>query len=69
MNKDYGWPPFKSTETELKQMTDFLEDIKRISDNLPEAEYLEDIIQLRDETCLLRSKYSIVYAKLLEKSR
>jgi len=58
--------PLQSTESELNQIITFLEDLKKIVPHLPSEEYMEEIKDLRDDTCRLRAEYSVLYVKLLE---
>lgn len=68
MNEFEKVDPLRSMEIELKQLNGFYNDIKRLDSQVKERDYEKDLEDLRDQTDLLRSEYSVLYAKLLDKT-
>ena len=69
MNKENATVnPVSSIGSELEQISDFFKDILLLDNEIPDVDYGEDIIKLRDDTCRLRSRYAALYGKLLNKS-
>lgn len=60
-----GVNPLDSIKSSLNQLEMFHMDFLELLDEM-DTDYYEDLCILRDETDRLRSKYSILYSKLLE---
>ena len=68
MNEFEKVDPLRIMEIELKQLNGFFKDIQRLDNLVPVRDYEKDLEDLRDQTDLLRSEYSVLYVKLLDKT-